>query len=87
MYNILFVVMEALLQVQCQERHLLRTPGPASSIARKAGRVALQVTIALQGVGGWTGRDRSRISGDFLLDKALRSFMFSEMLHSYVSSL
>lgn len=87
MYNILFVVMEALLQVQCQERHLLCTLHPASGVAGKTCRVALQRTIALQGVGGWTGRDRNRIAGDFHLDKALQSFMFSEILHSYVSSL
>lgn len=73
--NILFVVMEALLQVQehqyqeqCQEHHL-HTLHPASSITRKTGRVALPVTIALQGAGGWTGRDRSRMVGDFDLDK------------------
>lgn len=89
--NILFVVMEALLQVQehqcqeqCQEHHL-HTLHPASSITRKTGRVALPVTIALQGAGGWTGRDRSRMVGDFDLDKVL-CFQKCRFC-SYVSSL
>lgn len=62
MCNILFVVMGALLQVQCQEHHLLCS---ASSVARETGRVALQVTIALQGLGGWTGREQEWDSREF----------------------
>lgn len=87
MCNILFVVMEALLQVQCQEHHLLLTLCPASSVTRKTGRIALPVTIALQGVGGWAGRDRKRIAGDFDFDKVL-CFQKCHFVHmSFHSSL
>lgn len=81
MCNILFVVMEALIETQCQEHSLLPALPPISSTAR-TGRAALQVTIILQGVWGYTERERNGIAGDFGLDKGVQSFMFSDDLFS-----
>lgn len=71
MCNVLFVVMEALLQAQCQEHPLLPAP-PSLQQSKEMWRVALLCKELVVGCEG-----EKPIAGEFILNEGVQSFMFS----------